>query len=125
MEDGTIRDGTQSAYALALEYGLYPEDLRPVGEEWLAICVEFVDAHPLTGYVATPRILQALQNCGRTDLAYRLLMQKTAPSWNSDIALGATTIPESWSSYRLFEDGTYELNGSLNHYGLKVFMARW
>lgn len=118
LEDGTIKEGTQSAYALALEYELYPEELRHVGEQWLAICVEFVDAHPMTGYVGTPRILQALAESGRTDLAYRMLLQRTAPSWNSDIILGATTTAESWSSYVPFEDGTYELHGSLNHFAL-------
>jgi len=118
LEDGMIVDGTQGAYTLALDCGLYPKELTKAGQDWLALCVEWVDAHPKTGFVTTSRILQKLAESGRSDLAYRMLLQKTAPSWNHDIMLGATTIAESWSSYVPFEDGTYELHGSLNHFAL-------
>jgi len=118
QEDGMITDGTQSAYTMALAYDLYPEHLRQAGEDWLAICVEWVDAHPMTGFVASAYILEELEKSGRSDLAYRMLMQQTAPSWNHDIKLGATTIAESWSSYVAYDDGTYGLYGSLNHYAL-------
>lgn len=117
-EDGIIEEGSQTAYAMALSLGLYPEELKNKGREMLAACVQWAEVHPMTGYVGTPYLLPALADAGYTELAYQLLEQKTAPSWGRDIALGATTTAESWDSYVTYEDGTYGLYGSLNHYAL-------
>ena len=118
QEDGRLSEGTQTAYALGLEYGLLPEKGRKKAAEYLFGAVEWAEYHPTIGFVGMPRILQALSNNGYSEAAYRILLQKTAPSWSHDIALGATTIAESWSSYVAHEDGTYSLHGSLNHYSL-------
>jgi alpha-L-rhamnosidase len=59
-----------------------------------------------------------LADFGRLDVAYRLLLQDTFPSWGYSIKHGATTIWERW-------DGWTEENGfqiwhmnSFNHYSL-------
>ena len=118
QEDGRLSEGSQSAYALGLEFGLFPENNQMLAAEYLYGAVEWAGFHPTIGFVGMPRILHALSDHGYSDAAYQLLLQKTAPSWSHDIALGATTIAESWGSYALREDGTYSLHGSLNHYSL-------
>ena len=118
QEDGRLSEGSQTAYALGLEYGLLPEDGRQQAADYLYGAVEWSGFHPTVGFVGMPRILQALSENGHADAAYQILLQKTAPSWSHDIALGATTIAESWSSYVAHEDGQYSLHGSLNHYSL-------
>lgn len=57
-----------------------------------------------------------LTDTGHTDLAYRLLTQRTFPSWGYQIDRGATTMWERWDSLR--PDGTFQdaSMNSFNHY---------
>ncbi len=57
-----------------------------------------------------------LTDTGHTDTAYRLLTQRTFPSWGYQIDHGATTMWERWDSLR--PDGTFQDPGmnSFNHY---------
>ena len=50
------------------------------------------DATVLTWKLLRPRI-------GRNDVAYRLLLQTSFPSWGFCIANGATSIWERWDSW--------------------------
>lgn len=118
LEDGMLTDISQTMYAMVLSFGLYPEEGREEAGEMLAACVEWPEWHPAAGYAGLPWLLPALEEEGHTDLAYRLLMQDTYPSWNYETAVGATTVAESWDGYRDEGDGKYSLNGSLNHYAL-------
>lgn len=117
-EDGSIDCWLQSAYTLGLAFALYPEELEVAGATCLNSAVEFNENHLNTGFVATPYLLQTLCDYGYIDAAYKILMQPTYPSWNHMLSHGATTITEAWSTYYDNEDGTYGINGSLNHYGL-------
>ena len=117
-EDGTIDCWLQSAYALGLAFELYPENLQQAGADCLNSAVAYNNYHLNTGFVATPHLLKMLCDYGYADTAYKILMQKDYPSWNNMFAHGATTITEAWNTYYDNEDGTYGINGSLNHYGL-------
>lgn len=116
--DGTIKDSHQVAYALAFAWNL----LRP--DQKAAVADKFVDQiaardwHLGTGFVGTPRLLPALHRAGRDDVAYRLLLQQTYPSWLFPVKNGATTIWERWDGWtpdRGFQ--TIAMN-SFNHYSL-------
>jgi len=117
-EDGSIDCWLQSAYILGLAFDLYPEELKEKGAAYLNFAVEFADYHLNTGYVATPFLLPLLCDYGYAGTAYQVLQQQTYPSWNYMFAHGATTITEAWNTFYENEDGTYGINGSLNHYGL-------
>lgn len=117
-EDGSIDCWLQSAYTLGIAFDLYPEGLEAAGATCLKSAVEFNDNHLNTGFVATPYLLQTLCDYGYADTAYKVLMQPTYPSWNYMLSHGATTITEAWNTYYDNGDGTYGINGSLNHYGL-------
>lgn len=117
-EDGSIECWLQSAYALGLSYDLYPEELKEAGAACLNTAVEFSNYHINTGYVGTPHLLPVLCDYGYADAAYKLIQQTTYPSWNYMLSMGATTMTERWESYYENEDGTFGINGSLNHYGL-------
>lgn len=118
LEDGSLTEWTQTAYALGLEYELYPEELREAAGEFLVSCVRYAQHHPSCGYIGLPYLLPALSEAGYGEDALLLLEQKTAPSWGHDIRMGATTTAESWTAYTEYEDGTYAIYGSLNHYAL-------
>ena len=74
------------------------------------------DWHLTTGFVGTPLLCPVLTRFGRTDIAYRLLLQDTYPSWLYTVKNGATTMWERWNSYtREHGFGPVDMN-SFNHY---------
>lgn len=117
-DDGSIGEWLPADYVLGLAYGLYPEELEAAGAEKLSIAVEACGFHMNTGYISTPFLLPVLCKYGYTDAAYQLLLQDSFPSWNYMFSHGGTTITEGWNTYSESEDGSYHINGSLNHYAL-------
>lgn len=123
-EDGSIDCWLQAAYALGLAYGLYPEELELQGAACLNNAVAANDYHLNTGYIGTQFLLPVLCQYGYIDTAYRILQQDTYPSWNNMLSYDQTTLTESWFTCRDNGDGTYKINGSLNHPGLGT-VGQW
>jgi alpha-L-rhamnosidase len=74
------------------------------------------DWHLATGFIGTPRLLPALHDAGRDDVAYRLLLQDTYPSWLFQVKNGATTMWERWDGWTP-ETGFQSIGmNSFNHY---------
>jgi alpha-L-rhamnosidase len=111
--DGAMSPDLQGMYVLALAFGLAPQPLRPRLVERLVALVHRAGDHLDTGFVSVPYLLDVLWDHGQRDLARKLLMQDSAPSWLYEVAMGATTIWEAWRA--VHEDGTVEPM-SLNHY---------
>jgi alpha-L-rhamnosidase len=114
FEDRVPKDKTQTAYALALRFGLC-EDAQNAGDI-LARLVRANGNRLTTGFVATPHLLHALSESGHSDTAYDLLLQESFPSWLYSVNNGATTSWEHWDGIR--EDGSVwdkDMN-SYNHY---------
>lgn len=114
--EGHVTGRTQTSYVLALEFDLLPPAMRPLAIEHLVRAIEENDWHLSTGFLGVRHLLPALANNGRIDVAYRLLMNDTFPSWGYSIRNGATSIWERW-------DGWTDANGfqapemnSFNHY---------
>ena len=57
------------------------------------------DWHLATGFLGTPFVLFALEKAGQTDLAYRLALNETYPSWLLQVKLGSTTMWERWDGW--------------------------
>ncbi len=113
---GRLLGDTQTSYLLALAFDLLPESLRARAVENLVKDIERRGNHLSTGFVGTPLLAPVLTRFGRADVAYRLLMQKSYPSWLYPISLGATTMWERWNSHtRENGFGSAGMN-SLNHY---------
>ena len=123
-EDGSIGEWMQSEYALALAYGLYPEELEESGAEKLNISVEASGYHISTGYITTPHILSLLCKYGYTDSAYKMIQQTGYSSWNYMLEQGATTLTEGWHTIMEDEEGMITINGSLNHVALGA-VGQW
>lgn len=113
--NGRLMSNTQTAYALALSFGLLPDSLLSKSSNFLAQDVEKLK-HLTTGFVGTPLLCKALSDNGYKDLAYMVLMRKEYPSWLYPITKGATTIWERWDGIK--PDGSLQSprNNSLNHY---------
>ncbi|MDW4910584.1 alpha-L-rhamnosidase [Streptomyces sp. ADMS] len=114
--DGRVKGDTQTAYVLALSMNLLPDALRGAAADRLVALIEAKDWHLSTGFLGTPRLLPVLTDTGHTDVAYRLLQQRSFPSWGYQTDRGATTMWERWDSIR--PDGSFQDAGmnSFNHY---------
>lgn len=114
--NGALMSNTQTAYVLALQFDMLPEALRAQAAERLARNVADYDNHLTTGFLGTPYLCQVLSRSGHADVAYKLLLQKTYPSWLYPITMGATTMWERWDSMR--PDSTFAPPSmtSFNHY---------
>ncbi|MDQ1032576.1 alpha-L-rhamnosidase [Streptomyces umbrinus] len=114
--DGKVKGDTQTAYVLSLSMNLLPDALRKAAADRLVALIEAKDWHLSTGFLGTPRLLPVLTESGHTDVAYRLLQQRSFPSWGYQIDKGATTMWERWDSIE--PDGDFQTPdmNSFNHY---------
>lgn len=114
--NGKLVSGTQTAYTLALQFDMLPEALRQQAADRLAENIKSYGYHLTTGFLGTPYLCHVLSRYGYTDIAYRLLLQETYPSWLYPVKMGATTIWERWDGIK--PDSTFQVPSmnSFNHY---------
>ncbi|MHB1355525.1 MAG: family 78 glycoside hydrolase catalytic domain [Anaerolineae bacterium] len=113
---GRLAAPTQTAHVLALMFNLMQEHDRPRLVNTLVKMLEQNRWHLNTGFLGTPYLCLALSANGRSDVAYKLLLQSDFPSWLYQVTAGATTIWEHWDGIK--PDGTMwskDMN-SFNHY---------
>jgi alpha-L-rhamnosidase len=75
-----------------------------------------------TGFLGTKYLLPVLTRIGRSDLAYKLLVNTDFPGWGYEVVNGATTIWERWNSYTR-EDGFGQHNAGMNSFNHYAFGA--
>ena len=114
--NGLISSDTQTAYVLALEFDMLPENLRQQAAARLVANIRQYNNHLTTGFLGTPYLCHVLTRFGYANIAYRLLLQDTYPSWLYPVKMGATTIWERWDGIK--PDGSLEVPSmnSFNHY---------
>jgi alpha-L-rhamnosidase len=114
--NGRLVSGTQTAYVLSLNFDMLPESLREQAANRLVDNVRSYGYHLTTGFLGTPYLCHVLSRFGHTDVAYKLLLQQTYPSWLYPVKMGATTIWERWDGRK--PDSTFQTPGmnSFNHY---------
>jgi alpha-L-rhamnosidase len=117
-EDGEVGTGTQTSYVVALYTKMAPKELEPALVDKLVKNIEAREWHLSTGFLGTPFLLFTLADHGRTDLAYRLLLNDTYPSWGYMLSKGATTWWERWNG----DTGDPAMN-SYNHYAFGSVIA--
>lgn len=113
---GRLVSSSQTAYVLALNFDMLPEAMRADAAKRLVDNVAAYGNHLTTGFLGTPYLCHVLSRFGYTDVAYKLLMQDTYPSWLYPVKKGATTIWERWDGIK--QDGSFQnvdMN-SFNHY---------
>lgn len=111
--DGTVGNGSQTGYILALRFGLVPPHLRAAAGARLVADIERRGRLLSTGFLGTPHALDVLADLGEDDLVYDLLFRTEFPSWGYMVKRGATTIWERWNG----DAGDRTMN-SFNHYAL-------
>ncbi len=113
---GALVSGTQTTAVLALHFDLVPDQHRAKIAQALVDDIGNRGWHLSTGFVGTPYLAEVLTDAGRLDVAYKLLLQKTWPSWLYPVTKGATTIWERWDGWT--DDKGFQDAGmnSFNHY---------
>lgn len=113
---GRLVSGSQTAYVLALNFDMLPENLRAQAALRLVNNIKSYNNHLTTGFLGTPYLCHVLSRFGYLDIAYTLLLQDTYPSWLYPVKMGATTIWERWDGIK--PDHSFETPGmnSFNHY---------
>lgn len=127
-EDGNIINATyyshdwasipsQTAYAVAIDFGLLPEEKSERIRECFKQTLDKQDGRLSVGFLGISHLAPALVKAGLSDEAFALLEEKRNPSWLYSVMNGATTIWERWSSYIAETDtfGDVSMN-SFNHY---------
>ncbi|MBE0654811.1 MAG: family 78 glycoside hydrolase catalytic domain [Bacteroidales bacterium] len=113
--NGRMSSNTQTAYVVALAFGLIPEEMEANAAKRLADDVNSF-GHLTTGFLGTPDLCHVLTKYGYLEEAYKLLYRLEYPSWLYPVTQGATTIWERWDGQK--PDGTFQNPGmnSFNHY---------
>lgn len=114
--DGLVASGTQTAYVLALHFGLIEESKRAFAAQQLVRDIKKRGYHLATGFVGTPYLLEVLEANNYLDVAYKLLEQETFPSWLFPVKNGATTIWERWDGWTPDKGFSDPSMNSFNHY---------
>lgn len=126
MDKGNIVD-TQTSYVLPIALGAIEDKNGKLLAQNLVETVERQGVMDngeicppyslLTGFIGTAWISKTLSDCGRSDIAYRLLLNEQYPSWLYPVTQGATTIWERLNSYTHSNGfgGNNRMN-SFNHY---------
>jgi len=94
--------GTQTANLLPLVFGIVPADRKEAVVASIVADVHKHNDHLTTGLLGTKFLLPVLSDYGFHDLAYKVAIQKTYPSWGYMIEKGATTIWERWDFIRVY-----------------------
>lgn len=121
-DDGRMTGDTQCDYVLALQFDLLnsrPDQVRHAALKHLIANIDAKNGHLSTGFVGVSHLLNVLTDHGHADIAWRLLLQDTFPSWLFPVKHGATTIWERWNGW-MPETGVHpdaSMN-SFNHYSL-------
>ena len=116
--DGSVQGDTQTAYLATIFTGIAPPELVPNMVERVVRNVQAHNNHLTTGFLGTPFLMFVLDENGRSDLAFKLLLSETYPSWGYMVKKGATTWWERWNG----DTGDPAMN-SYNHYAFGSVMA--
>ena len=127
LANGKTTEDTQTSYALALYFDLYPEDLARKGADRLAEKIKANGNKFTTGFLGTKHVMLALSKYGHNDLAYTLFKQTEYPSWGYSVVNGSTSIWERWNSYTKDDTANSDLNAKMNSFSHYAFgsVAEW
>lgn len=117
-EDGSVAGGTQTGYLATIATGIVLESQRAAMVDKAVKDIETHGNHLTTGFLGTPFLLSVLDENDRSDVAFKLLLSDTYPSWGYMVKKGATTWWERWNG----DTGDPSMN-SYNHYAFGSVMA--
>jgi alpha-L-rhamnosidase len=95
---------------------LVPEAMRPVLMRKLVDNIRAHDWHLTTGFIGVGYLCPVLSEGGESEVAYRLLLSTSFPSWGYAIEHGATSMWERWDGWTQEQGFQTPAMNSFNHY---------
>jgi alpha-L-rhamnosidase len=114
--DGTMGEGAQGSYTLALKFHLLDEPLRSKALSHLLEAIQHASGHPTTGFWSSVEMLLALSDAGQNEVASKMVNLTTQPSWGGMIENGGTTFWEDFHAYQKGVTPPGNVYYSLNHW---------
>ena len=113
----------QTACVFALKFDIVEGPAKTATRTLLTKSIRDHGNFMLTGILGTRYLLDALAECGETELCYTLLLQRGNPSWLHSVGHGATTVWERCNGYTKERGfGPVSMN-SYNHYAFGAVIA--
>lgn len=88
----------QTSQAMAIYYGMFTEEEKPLAVKQLVKMIEDNDWHHDCGVLGIRVLFRVLTEAGHVDVAHRVMVQPTAPSYGEMVARGETTLVEDFNS---------------------------
>ena len=107
----TVRSRCQTAQAICLYYGVFEESEKVEASRVLVQLVEEADEHLDCGMIGLRAVFHALSQCGRGDLAFRMITRRDYPSYGFFVEQGLTALPEVFTVPERLDEPN-----SLNHH---------
>lgn len=121
-KDGRLKgDEFQTGYVLPLAFDMLDDKTKKLALEHLVELIKKNNYCIGTGFPGTPYILFVLADNGYQDIAYKMLLNNSKPSWLYNVTIGGTTIWEKFDGMnpdgtaKKSTDGTDNMI-SFNHY---------
>ena len=127
QKDGTLKEASQTACVLALQFDLLPATGRAAVTRQLVKLIEGNGNRMATGFLGTKSLLPALTANGKQALAMRLFQSREFPSWGYPVVNGATSVWERWDSYtkeNAFGGANNAAMNSFSHYSFGA-VVQW
>lgn len=99
---GIYGSGSQASYGCVLFSDMVSEEQKQAVVQQLVEAVEQNDYHISSGEVGLKQVFVSLAENGRNDVVYRMIMNKTAPSYRFFVEKGFSTLPEYWNCDELW-----------------------
>lgn len=96
----TFDTGSQTAQAMALVLGFFPDDHREQAMQVLIDDIRAHDGHVTAGDIGFHYVVRALTEGGQADLLHDMLSRTDKPAYLEQISNGATALTEAWDSWR-------------------------
>jgi len=123
-KDGSFKNGTQTAYTISLYFELIDEETANKSFQFIIEDIETRDWHISTGFIGLTYLFPVLTKFDRSDIAYKLLLNESFPSWINMLNNGATTMWERWNGWTPDKGFFDPLMNSFNHTSLGV-IGEW
>lgn len=101
-ETGVYGSGSQASYGCVIFSDIVLKEQKQAAVEKLVEAVRKNDYHLSSGEVGLKQVFTALGENGKNDIVYRMIMNKTAPSYAFFSKKGFTTLPEYWNCDELW-----------------------
>jgi len=111
ISSNTETRGCETSQAMAIFYNIFTDEEKPGAIKVLIDKIHEHNDHLDTGVLGTRVIFEVLSEFGYSDLAYKIIVDPTPPSYGNWVARGETTLCEDFNTYE--KDNRVN---SLNHH---------